>query len=284
MRQPELGRKIGELRKAKGLTQEELVEKCNISVRTIQRIETGEVSPRVYTVKTILAALEYDLDKITAEEEAFSDSLASWFKQLLLIEIDIEKPSKFLISQLNIAWVFGLIYFLLGFFEGSADYMRISKNAMIYSPAIYVIMKIAVLGSFIYFQRGFILIGGVLKNAMLKITSIILIFTVFATIGVDIASLYIDSLNQEDLSAGMAFTFGIINIVNGVALYNSKGILGRSAKYAGVFQIMAGCFFVTVIGSYVGLIILAPVEILQIIVLFKAIELIKSKEIQEGIV
>jgi transcriptional regulator with XRE-family HTH domain len=30
MKQPELGKKISELRKAKGLTQEELVEKCNI--------------------------------------------------------------------------------------------------------------------------------------------------------------------------------------------------------------------------------------------------------------
>ncbi|MFO7721231.1 MAG: helix-turn-helix transcriptional regulator [Gillisia sp.] len=33
MKQPELGRKISELRKEKGLTQEELVDKCNISVR-----------------------------------------------------------------------------------------------------------------------------------------------------------------------------------------------------------------------------------------------------------
>lgn len=38
MKQPELGKKISELRKAKGLTQEELVEKCNLNVRTIQRI------------------------------------------------------------------------------------------------------------------------------------------------------------------------------------------------------------------------------------------------------
>lgn len=49
MRQPELGKKILELRKEKGLTQEELVEKRNISVRTLQRIETGEVTPRVFT-------------------------------------------------------------------------------------------------------------------------------------------------------------------------------------------------------------------------------------------
>jgi len=59
MKQPELGRKIAELRKAKGLTQEELVEKCKLSVRTLQRIESGEVAPRSYTIKIIFAALDY---------------------------------------------------------------------------------------------------------------------------------------------------------------------------------------------------------------------------------
>jgi transcriptional regulator with XRE-family HTH domain len=59
MKQPDLGKKIAELRRAKGLTQEELVEKCNLSVRTLQRIESGEVTPRSYTVKIIFAALDY---------------------------------------------------------------------------------------------------------------------------------------------------------------------------------------------------------------------------------
>ncbi len=50
MKQPELGKKISELRKAKGMTQEELVEKCNLNVRTVQRIEAGEVTPRSFTI------------------------------------------------------------------------------------------------------------------------------------------------------------------------------------------------------------------------------------------
>jgi transcriptional regulator with XRE-family HTH domain len=82
MKQPELGKKISELRKAKGLTQEELVEKCNISVRTIQRIETGEVTPRSYTVKTILAALDYDLDIISAQDKATANSFSDWLRNL----------------------------------------------------------------------------------------------------------------------------------------------------------------------------------------------------------
>ena len=60
MKQPGLGKKILELRKQKGLTQEELVEICNINVRTIQRIVAGDLTPRSFTVKTILEALEID--------------------------------------------------------------------------------------------------------------------------------------------------------------------------------------------------------------------------------
>ncbi len=60
MKQPYLGKKVLELRKAKGLTQSELVEKCNITIRTLQRIESGEVTPRAYTIKAIFEVLDFD--------------------------------------------------------------------------------------------------------------------------------------------------------------------------------------------------------------------------------
>jgi transcriptional regulator with XRE-family HTH domain len=60
MKQPDLGKKFLELRLAKGLTQGELAEKCNLSLRTIQRIELSEVTPRSYKVKLIFSCLEYD--------------------------------------------------------------------------------------------------------------------------------------------------------------------------------------------------------------------------------
>ncbi|MBL4605473.1 MAG: helix-turn-helix transcriptional regulator [Flavobacteriaceae bacterium] len=60
MNQPSLGKKISELRKAQGLTQKELVDKCNLNVRTLQRIESGEVTPRSYTLKLLLQTLNYE--------------------------------------------------------------------------------------------------------------------------------------------------------------------------------------------------------------------------------
>jgi uncharacterized Tic20 family protein len=63
MNQPDLGQKIAELRQGKGLTQEKLAEYCEVSTRTIQRIEAGEVEPRSFTRNSLSNILEYDLGK-----------------------------------------------------------------------------------------------------------------------------------------------------------------------------------------------------------------------------
>jgi uncharacterized Tic20 family protein/DNA-binding Xre family transcriptional regulator len=60
MKQPDLGLKVAELRQQNGLTQEKLAEMCEVSSRTIQRIESGEVDPRAYTLQCLNAALEFD--------------------------------------------------------------------------------------------------------------------------------------------------------------------------------------------------------------------------------
>lgn len=60
MNQPDLGLKVSELRQTKGFTQEQLAEKCEVSARTIQRIESGEADPRAYTLQCLSAALDFD--------------------------------------------------------------------------------------------------------------------------------------------------------------------------------------------------------------------------------
>ena len=69
MKQPELGMKVSELRQQKGLTQEQLAELCEISTRTVQRIESGEVDPRSFTIKTLGEILEFDLTAGDLENE-----------------------------------------------------------------------------------------------------------------------------------------------------------------------------------------------------------------------
>jgi transcriptional regulator with XRE-family HTH domain len=85
MIQPNLGKKMAELRKAKGLTQEALAEKCNVNVRTLQRIESGEVTPRSYTAKLIFAALDFNL-----YESNKSGSLSFyWLEQFYIYFLDL---------------------------------------------------------------------------------------------------------------------------------------------------------------------------------------------------
>ena len=59
-----IGIVIKEVRKLKGLTQVELADGTNISVRTIQRIEKDAVEPSLYSLKRISEILDVDLLKI----------------------------------------------------------------------------------------------------------------------------------------------------------------------------------------------------------------------------
>jgi len=63
MNQPDLGLKVSELRQLKNLTQEQLAEKCEVSTRTIQRIESGEVDPRAYTLQRLSENLNFDFEE-----------------------------------------------------------------------------------------------------------------------------------------------------------------------------------------------------------------------------
>jgi transcriptional regulator with XRE-family HTH domain len=77
------GQLIKELRLKKGITQEDLAAKTDISVRTIQRIENGDVDPRAYTLQSIAAALEVDFAVLANSEDELNT-------------VDIEANSKWL--------------------------------------------------------------------------------------------------------------------------------------------------------------------------------------------
>ena len=77
----ETGKLIKELRLKKGMTQEELADKTEISARTIQRIENGEVDPRAYTLQMIAKALEVDFSVFTedaSDKDLDTDNKRTW--------------------------------------------------------------------------------------------------------------------------------------------------------------------------------------------------------------
>lgn len=63
-----LAHRVAAARKKKGLTQEELADVTGVTVRTIQRIESGETTPRPYTLKAIAAALGTSFEALQSAE------------------------------------------------------------------------------------------------------------------------------------------------------------------------------------------------------------------------
>jgi transcriptional regulator with XRE-family HTH domain len=59
---------VKEGRLAKGYTQKELSELSNISIRSIQRIENGEIIPRSYTLKTLAEILGLSFETLQKAE------------------------------------------------------------------------------------------------------------------------------------------------------------------------------------------------------------------------
>lgn len=67
------GQRIREYRTTKGMTQGELAGLVKTNVRTIQRIENGQVKARVYTLTAIAQALEIEYE-LLAEKETVTDA------------------------------------------------------------------------------------------------------------------------------------------------------------------------------------------------------------------
>lgn len=130
MNQPDLGMKIAELRQQKGLTQEKLAEYCEISTRTIQRIESGEVEPRSFTRNSLGNILEFDFGRENSENENLwlallhiSSAVCFVFIPLLLWSWKKEQSYKidrqgrdvlnFQITIMLILFGFGLLFILV---------------------------------------------------------------------------------------------------------------------------------------------------------------------------
>ncbi len=252
MKQPELGKRISELRKSKGLTQEELVEKCNINVRTIQRIEAGEVSPRSYTVKAILDALGVETETVfqTNNEDGVT----------LISEEGIQK--------LNISWIAGIFFIILSVLGvlGEVyfwDSMVISEELMYRLPfnVLYLIVVILFLRGYKVLGQHFskpILVKAVRAYIILEVLiSLYTVFTVF---------LETDLIQVEVLQGlPVIIVLGIAELILGLGIRSLREDLGAFANIIGIAKIVNGCLLISVLFSFFGLILGIPILVLEII-------------------
>ena len=109
IKQPELGQRLHDTRVGLGMTQQELREKSHVSVRTIQRIESGAVIPRTVTIKILLKALGENVEDWYNPKTSHQNMTFGTFKNIVFLKTS-ESALK---EALFPAWVAGIVYLLL---------------------------------------------------------------------------------------------------------------------------------------------------------------------------
>jgi transcriptional regulator with XRE-family HTH domain len=268
MQQPELGRQLTALRKEKNLTQEELVGKSYVSVRTIQRIEAGEVLPRVSTVKILLAALgqnpEQFLTKYTHTMETKTNSTASVRNIVLTAVIAgaIYLVAEVILIAMNIAW-----------FTGGRDWEQ-------WMNLIYAGVTVVMVASYVLFVRGFITLSNVFENALLKVGSYLMMAAIAGLGILDISSLGTDDIESLAIPySAAAILGGALSIVFGVGLMRLQDGMGELSRIAGILEILFGCTLITVLLFFISYVIMVPAVIVEILVLYRGYEYLSRSEV-----
>jgi len=241
MKQPQLGKKISELRKAKGLTQEELVEKCNLNVRTIQRIEAGEVTPRSYTVKALFEALDYQWE-----------DLKNGF-----VGEERKVP-----AYLYFAFAAGLVYFFLAFFEIDME-IEVIEGGSVDSKAL-IGVKIGTFLTYAAFLYGWIKMESFIPNIVLKIALWTMLGANVILYGVDFVSLLSGLFSIADYYLIKLSVFGLCYAFLGVGYLSYKNLWSHIPQIVGAIGLVAGIFIFSGIGVLFGLIPLTIFEIGQL--------------------
>ena len=242
MKQPQLGKKISELRKAKGLTQEELVEKCNLNVRTIQRIEAGEVTPRSYTVKALFEALDYQWEEV---KSGFARE-------------DQKVP-----AYLYLAFASGLIYFFLAFYEIGMEYEWI-EDGFVANRNAFAGVKMVTFLSYMGFLGGILALERYFPNRFLKMALWVMIGFNVVFYSVDMISLFSEILSIQDYYWIKIEAFGLGYAFIGASYFGYKNLKFGISQVVGALGLIAGILIFSGIGLVFGLVPLTFFEIGQL--------------------
>ncbi len=242
MKQPELGKKISELRKAKGMTQEELVEKCNLNVRTVQRIEAGEVTPRSYTVKALFEALEYHWENQITDKPGIK-----------------EKPSPLLYASIGAA----VLYFFLSILEIGMDQENLG-GGISFSLIGYTLVKTGSYFFYILFLLGWLKLIKSFPNRILAIALWVMIGANVIWYIIDLIAMFTDAFALGDYYLLKVSSFGFLYAFLGIGYLAYKNQFSFVATIMGILLIFAGVLMFTGIGAILALIPWTLGEIVQI--------------------
>ncbi|MEO9483062.1 MAG: helix-turn-helix transcriptional regulator [Ekhidna sp.] len=280
MEQPTLGSKLLTLRTAKGMTQHELREKCHVSVRTIQRIESGAVTPRASTIKILLEALGEDTNDWFGSSNVIVENKFSikTIKDMLLVNASELKQK----NTLTPAWISGIIYLLIGIIEIGVNVHISAQGNSTPLLAVSVLVKVITIVSFFLFTRGFVALSILFENQLLKMASYISIAAMTVIYSIEImitltSPNYLDAIDA--MGAFSVVPFGAISIIFGIGLLRLQDGMGRIAKVAGRLEIAFGISYMTLIFTPIGLVLLPAMLIVEVVLLSKADQLAREGQL-----
>ncbi|MEO5565038.1 MAG: helix-turn-helix transcriptional regulator [Chitinophagaceae bacterium] len=194
MNQPALGAKIAELRSKNGMTQKELSNFCNVDIRTIQRIEMGEVVPRAHTLKLLATSLGVQLSDLNEVDETGSVSSDKYIKSSFISGI---------IFSIN---AIPTVYFLV--------------TGVNHLPAYLLCILFHTVTS-IFFFRGFYYMGKRVSNRVLEISSFLVIILLPLLNLFELSKTYLPAMGYQSFisTVGVFIAFCITLITFGIGLW-----------------------------------------------------------------
>lgn len=149
-----LGKKIIELRQQTGITQKELSDLCRIDIRTIQRIESGDVRPRISTLKLLSESLGCELSSLNGLTSINQNPA---YRKIILLPV-----------------MMGIVYLINWIF-----YMPILPvQGQIFQYISPLILAVIHMVSAIFFYYGFYLTGSFHQNKLLQFAAVIIMILV----------------------------------------------------------------------------------------------------------
>jgi transcriptional regulator with XRE-family HTH domain len=238
MQQSTTGDKVARLRSQKGMTQKELADLCNVDIRTIQRIESGEVEPRTYTIKLLANALAVAPDVFRTGAYETANLPAHGMKTALMASI---------VFSIN---AFLVVYYLLNPVPGSV------------AQACCILVH-AVSGTI--FFKGFYLLGRCYNNKLMEIASMLSMVLFPLTNALYLLQFYSpfpDGFVRVDFISNVFMLLCIGDLFGGVGLViqSNKNTGNRKAiwyKLGGVLVIVPSVlyFFINHVTTAAGLLI-----------------------------
>jgi len=194
----------------------------------------------------------------------------------LSIKIDDNKDASFLINQLHIGWVAGILSIAVFIFEVVDDFYLAFYKTYYFGKIFTIILGVISIICFSLFMRSFILIGNIFKSSFLKIiSSIFIIINIFAA-SYALIDMDFKILPMEAYGIMYSVFFGVLSMFFGYALYKLQG-LGQLPKISGIIQMVLGGMILTILLA----IIAGPLSIIaqgiNIAIILKVIEIIKKQ-------